>query len=161
MDLTKMYDIQKQLMEKIDKKHPAEGEDRSAKKFVGMLTEFAECINEHRGFKFWSNDQAAREELLEEYVDGIHWILEHGIDYGFRVEQNYTLINESENIELQFIECIYWAVKFFKKPMYTNYSVLFAAYLGLGNMFGFSTDLIESAYMEKNIKNVERQENGY
>ncbi|AKU43399.1 dUTPase [Bacillus phage Silence] len=161
MDLTKMYDIQKGLMAKIDKKHPADGEDRSAKKFVGMLTEFAECINEHRGFKFWSNDQEPREELLEEYVDGIHWILEHGIDYGFRVEQNYTLINEIENIEIQFIECIYWAVTFFKNPTDQNYSVLFAAYLGLGNMFGFSTDLIESAYMEKNEINHNRQDNSY
>lgn len=156
-----MYTIQATLIDTIEDKHPANGEDRSAKKFLGMLTEIAECANESRCFKFWSDNQKASKELLEEYVDGVHWLLEHGIIHEKYITENYTLINEKEDISEQFIGVFDLALQFWKFPSFEHYSALFAAYLGLGNLLGFSTDQIETAYFEKNEINMNRQENGY
>jgi len=161
MNFLKMYTGQATLMAKIEERNPANGEDRSAMKFVGMLTEFAECINEHRGFKFWSADREPRKPLLEEYNDGIHWLLEFGIDNDFYVTENYTLICEEETVEQQFIEVITLAIEFYKNKSMQNYANLFYAYLGLGNLMGFSTDQIEAGFFEKNKINMERQANGY
>jgi dimeric dUTPase (all-alpha-NTP-PPase superfamily) len=161
MNLTKMYNMQFQLAEEIEGKHPSEGENRSNKKFLGMLTEIAECANEHRGFKFWSTDQKPRPELKEEYVDGIHWLLEYGLDYGYRVTENYTIVNEHDDVTEQFLHIFYLASELWFKPEDVRYSNLFAAYLGLGSLLGYSTDEIEEAYFSKCRKNFERQENGY
>ena len=210
MNFLKMYTGQATLMDKIESKHPANGEERTAMKFVGMLTEFSECINEHRGFKFWSDNRKAntfervncpkcekkgyyrgnppkddkkgvhglgnhwyfcdtcagylvvdKNPLLEEYNDGIHWLLEFGIDNEFYITENYTLLCEEETVEDQFIETIALAIEFYRKPEFATYSNLFAAYLGLGNLLGFSTDQIEKAYFEKNEINMNRQETGY
>lgn len=162
MNLTKMYNMQFALAEEIETKHPrGEFEDRSNQKFLGLLTEVAECANEHRGFKFWSEDQNPRPTLKEEYVDGIHWLLEYGLDKGFRVTENYTLINERDDVTEQFLHIFYLASKLWIKGGEQNYHVLFAAYFGLGNLLGYSTDEIEAAYFEKCEKNFKRQENGY
>ena len=161
MNFLKMYTGQATLMQKIEEKHPANGEDRSTMKFVGMLTEFAECINEHREFKFWSDNRKPTESLLEEFNDGIHWLLELGIDNEFYVTENYTLICEEGTVAGQFIAVLDQAIYFIKNQNYQSYANLFAAYLGLGNLMGFSTDQIEKAYFLKNEINMNRQETGY
>jgi dimeric dUTPase (all-alpha-NTP-PPase superfamily) len=162
MNFKKMYEIQNVLATEIEMKHPeTEKEGRSNKKFLGLLTEIAECANEHREFKFWSTDQKPRPSLKEEYVDGIHWLLEYGLDHNFRVTENYTIINENDDVTEQFLHIFYLASELWFRSEEVRYHNLFAAYLGLGNLFGYSTDEIEAAYYEKNEKNMKRQEEGY
>lgn len=61
MNLQKLFDLQRQLDERIEKEHPRQpGEDRLAKKNLALLVELGELANEWRGFKFWSNDQEPR-----------------------------------------------------------------------------------------------------
>ncbi len=53
------------------------------KKMLALLVEIGELANETRCFKYWSNKPASeREVILEEYVDGLHFILSIGIDLG-------------------------------------------------------------------------------
>ena len=61
MNLAKLFEMQRQLDEHIDKEHPRQpGEDRLAKKVLALFVELGELANEHRGFKYWSNDQEPR-----------------------------------------------------------------------------------------------------
>lgn len=161
MNLQEMYKHQAALKSDIEIKHPANGEQRENKKFLALLTEIAEAANEHRGFKFWSVDKEPRGALLEEYVDIIHWALEHGIDKGFYVTENYTLIQENEDTTDQFIGVFKMAFDYFLQPDLQTYSNFFAAVLGLGTLLGFTQDQIEAAYFAKNEENKKRQETGY
>lgn len=62
MNLEKLFNMQAQLDADILAHHPVqEGEDRLSKKVLALLVELGECAQEWRGFKFWSNDQKARE----------------------------------------------------------------------------------------------------
>ncbi|WP_339195208.1 dUTP diphosphatase [Aeribacillus sp. FSL W8-0870] len=64
MNLAKLFELQRQLDEHIEKEHPRqEGEDRLAKKILALKVELGELANEWRGFKFWSNDQEPRTKV--------------------------------------------------------------------------------------------------
>lgn len=61
MNLQNLFELQKELDEHVEEKHPREeGEDRLAKKILALQVELGELANEWRGFKFWSNDQEPR-----------------------------------------------------------------------------------------------------
>jgi dimeric dUTPase (all-alpha-NTP-PPase superfamily) len=61
MNLSKLFELQRQLDEHIENEHPRKpGEDRLAKKILALFVELGELANEHRGFKYWSNDQEPR-----------------------------------------------------------------------------------------------------
>lgn len=61
MNLQNLFEIQKELDAHIEKKHPRnDGEDRLSKKILALQVELAECAQESRCFKYWSNDQEPR-----------------------------------------------------------------------------------------------------
>jgi dimeric dUTPase (all-alpha-NTP-PPase superfamily) len=161
VNILKHYEIQKLLMANIEEKHPANGEDRSAKKMLALIVEMAEAANDSRCFKFWMTDPKAKASLLEEVVDVYHFVLEHGIDHGFYVEENYTLFHEVEDATLHFLSLIETAIQFFKNPREEEYRVMFAAFLGLVQILGFSEDDLDTAYRMKNQVNLRRLEQGY
>jgi dimeric dUTPase (all-alpha-NTP-PPase superfamily) len=58
MNLEKLFELQKVLMERIEQEHPTKiGEDRFNKKILALLVEVGECANAWRGFKYWSKMQ--------------------------------------------------------------------------------------------------------
>lgn len=161
MNILAHYEIQKLLMANIEEKHPENGEDRSAKRMLALIVEMAEAANDSRCFKFWMEKPISKPTLLEEVVDVYHFILEHGIIHGFYVEENYTLFHEVEDPTLHFLSLIESAIQFFKKPREEEYRVMFAAFLGLVHILGFSEDDLDTAYRAKNQENLRRLENGY
>jgi dimeric dUTPase (all-alpha-NTP-PPase superfamily) len=71
MNLTKLVEIQKGLMDRIEEKHPAKSnENRFYKRLLALLVEVGECANNWRGFKFWSNDQVPRTTEICMLCDG-------------------------------------------------------------------------------------------
>lgn len=105
MNLNELFELQAKLDAHIEKEHPRQpSEDRLAKKILALQVELAECAQESRCFKFWSEDQEPRtvesiptdwdddgtptewnvnphkNPLLEEYVDCLHFILSIGLD---------------------------------------------------------------------------------
>jgi dimeric dUTPase (all-alpha-NTP-PPase superfamily) len=82
MNLSKLFELQRQLDERIEREHPRqEGEDRLAKKILALLVELGELANEARFFKYWSHDQKPRivvrewklyEDTIKEYGDSTH-----------------------------------------------------------------------------------------
>jgi dimeric dUTPase (all-alpha-NTP-PPase superfamily) len=168
MDLKKLFETQKILRDRINYNEP----DRFNKLVLALLVELGECANEWRGFKFWSKDQEPRTKswrklpdgsydvkynpLLEEYVDGLHFVLELGIELDCK--PNYVRPFLYENTLKQF-NGLYWEISVMETE--DEFEWLFRKYLGLGEMLGFTWKEIESAYYAKNQINHQRQENGY
>lgn len=64
-NLKELFEIQAGLDAEILKNHPVqEGEDRLEKKHAALFSEIGETLNEHRAFKFWSDDQKPRTEVM-------------------------------------------------------------------------------------------------
>ena len=98
--------------------------------------------------------------LLEEYADGLHFILELGIEVDYTPIACY-LDYRAESIDSQFIALYKYVLNFLDQPTREMYENLLMVYIGLGKMLGFMLEEIEQAYWTKNKVNYERQENGY
>lgn len=177
MNFTKLFEIQKNLMDRIEKEHPPlPNEDRFQKRLVGLLTEVGECANEWRGFKFWSYNQLPHTSavrvpcmmdedkefynpLLEEYVDGLHFVLEVGIILNVTFYADEIEVYKANSIEYQFLKVYREITNVWMDEVF--YLELLNAYVGLGEMLGFTWEEVEIAYLEKNKVNHQRQEQGY
>ncbi|MEH7392591.1 dUTP diphosphatase [Bacillus sp. JJ1474] len=172
MNLQKLFDTQKVLRDRIAYNEP----DRFDKLILALLVEIGECANEWRGFKFWSKDQEPRTKvpvtgwgepyknpLLEEYVDGLHFVLEIGLQHGFDKDVAGLAI---ETIKFRTIEQQFTALMRVDWEIYEcghggYFHEGFELYLSLGEMLGFTGEQVEKAYFEKNQINHLRQDEGY
>ncbi|KMY49547.1 dUTP diphosphatase [Peribacillus loiseleuriae] len=179
MNLAKLFEIQMVLDAHIESKHPRqEGEDRISKKILALLVEVGECANEARFFKFWSNDQKPKTKALrmptmmeedkeyynptlEEFVDGLHFVLGLGIEIEFVSYSTLGYSPEADDLTDMFT-LVYEMISRFKRYQSVfHYGILFDCYMTLGKMLGFTWEQIEVAYYEKNQINHLRQANGY
>jgi dimeric dUTPase (all-alpha-NTP-PPase superfamily) len=161
MNLQALYTLQRQLDERIEAQHGLEGKNLVDPKVLALLVELGELANETRCFKFWSvKPPAPPEKILEEYVDGLHFILSLGLDGGFTFRGSRSQKPCLSPVE-QFLR-VYQAVnQFYETQSLENYERLFAEYLYLGEQLGFSAEQIERAYTQKNEVNHERQNQNY
>lgn len=60
MNLSKLFDMQRALDEKIIREKGLEGKDLLPMKILALQVELGECANEWRGFKFWSERQRSK-----------------------------------------------------------------------------------------------------
>jgi dimeric dUTPase (all-alpha-NTP-PPase superfamily) len=182
MNLEKLFETQKVLRERIN----YQGEDRFNKLVLALLVELGECANEWRGFKFWSKDQEPRTKvqlfpnsdgtapdwnnknpLLEEYVDGLHFVLELGLELKVNPVTLTVLIKFNKKvgtIEEQF-GYLYYTISKLMDPGcdidLVKYYHIIQAFIGLGNHLDFTWEQVEQAYYDKNKINHVRQDEGY
>lgn len=185
MNLTKLFEIQKELDRKIIKKKGLAGRDLLQERILALQVELGECANEWRGFKFWSEDQEPRlsgppkmlpehsggsgewytpNPLLEEYVDCLHFVLSIGISQGFdRMNHNLCAVEgmKRKDVTSQFNYLMDKVGDFSSITNHNNYMYILPLFIGLGEMLGFTWGEIERAYLAKNEINHERQETGY
>ena len=162
MNIKKLFEMQRQLDEHIEKEHPRqEGEDRLAKKILALMVELGELANElPEVFKFWSHKKNNREKALKEYVDCLHFLLSIGLESEIGTFTGDELMPiKMGTIEIQFITLFKVTVTFLEDINY--YPDMWELFLGLGEMLGFSWKEIEEAYMRKNEVNHKRQDHGY
>lgn len=184
MNLKKLFETQKVLRDRINYNEP----DRFNKLILALQVEIGECANEWRGFKFWSKDQEPRtykleynpitgdplqgyrsinynkNPLLEEYVDGLHFVMDIGLERGFtnRDFQDHNIKTHTyDDITAQFIWISHSVTEVYKSLDEDEYEILVCEYLALGKMLGFTWEQIEQAYFKKNQINHRRQDNGY
>jgi dimeric dUTPase (all-alpha-NTP-PPase superfamily) len=159
-----------------------EGEDKKDKMLLALLVEIGECANEWRGFKYWSTKQEARtfasesdptaglyrewNPLKEEYVDGLHFVLDYGLEIGMipgRLDIRNYGAGGSITKAFLVVQEIAIGLRTQKNNTFLamHYEFLLSQYLLLGEMLGFSDDDIFNAYVEKNKVNHQRQDNGY
>lgn len=107
MNIEMLYEMQKELDERIIREKGLEGQDLLPNTVLALQVELGELANEWRGFKFWSKDQNPRTEeniidqtaagnqifnivvgkrnpLLEEYVDCLHFFLSIAVKNGWK-----------------------------------------------------------------------------
>lgn len=63
MNLSKLFETQRKLDERIVKEKGLEGQDLLPMKILALQVELGELANEWRGFKFWSEDRIPRIEV--------------------------------------------------------------------------------------------------
>lgn len=153
--------MQKQLDAYIENEHGLMKEDVFREKYLALLVELGELANETRCFKFWSTKPRNKQSvILEEYVDGLHFILSLGLEKGFHYCSNS--IPRSEKDETGQFNLVYDScVAFYRNPLEENYKKLFEHFLQLGVLLGFDEEAVKDAYMSKNEINYERQDQGY
>lgn len=161
MEWDTLFKMQKQLDSYIESNHNLTNRDLFEDKYLALLVELGELANETRCFKFWSNKERSNEDIiLEEYVDGIHFILSLGIVKGL-IYHNKSVMNstqsETELFNIVFENCVW----FKNEPSQPRYNQLFESYLTLGLKLGFTEQDVFDAYIKKNEVNYERQKSGY
>jgi dimeric dUTPase (all-alpha-NTP-PPase superfamily) len=154
--------MQKELDRHIQDHHKLQGENLVNKKILALLVELGELANETRCFKFWSlKPPAPTEKILEEYVDGLHFILSIGIEHGYEKETIHKVENAQVSLTEQFLKVFETVSSYKHSCAIQDYETLFQHYLFLGALLGFTPNDIEKAYILKNEVNYERQEQGY
>ncbi|MBT2638536.1 MULTISPECIES: dUTP diphosphatase [unclassified Bacillus (in: firmicutes)] len=163
MNTITLFKMQKALDQHIESQHKLEHEDLFDRKVLALLVEIGELANETRCFKFWSVKPPSQTEIiLEEFVDGVHFILSLGIECGFESLESITQNGSEETDTSKQFLSIYKSVhKFRNSRRKEDYEQLFQGYLKLAQMLGLNEDQIEQAYIKKNEVNYERQRKGY
>lgn len=147
--------------------------DRFGIVIMALLVEIGECANETRCFKDWSDKPASENHIiLEEYVDGLHFVLSLGLLAGknneLSIREITDILDSLKGLEKakdddELTTCfkdVYQDVIDYGSG-YLVYNDLISGYLYLGLKLGFNVREIESGYFYKNNKNHERQNNGY
>jgi dimeric dUTPase (all-alpha-NTP-PPase superfamily) len=97
--------------------------------------------------------------LLEEYVDCLHFILSIGLEMS--VEKFELGVIKKDSLIEQFLGLANAVSVLAITPSAATYGQVFSAFVGLGEMLGFSWEEVEKAYFDKNVVNHQRQESGY
>lgn len=162
VNLAKLFMMQKELDTKIETQHQLQQEMLFDRKILALLVEVGELANETRCFKFWSvKPPASIDVILEEYVDGIHFILSLGLEIDIEPTIYFENKQDKRTVTEQFLY-VYQSITLFKdERSISMYKNMFEEYLFLGELLGFSSAQIEKAYVSKNEVNHERQKQGY
>ncbi len=163
MNWEQLFNMQQTLDSRIENEHGLQNEELFQKKVLALLVELGELANETRCFKFWSQKPASHPDIiLEEYVDGLHFIMSLGLEKGYHYGESTLYGYETvEELTLAFQD-VYGKVHLFQEdPSEKRYNELFSSFLLLGVKLGFSEEDIQKAYFDKNEKNHQRQEEGY
>lgn len=165
-NLEKMFNMQASLDQYIEWWHRLEEEALIERKLMAFQVELAELANETRCFKFWSRKGPSEKAvILEEYVDGLHFLLSVGLECGFeeKVEVRRHNIGKADERQLteDFFQVMEDILALRSSRKLAAYETLFNNFIMLGSHLGFSDDEIEQAYIEKNGVNRQRQDEGY
>lgn len=161
MQLNTMFQIQRELDDRIREQHGLIDTDLVPKKLLALQTEIAELANETRCFKYWSHKSPSPTAVvLEEYVDALHFVLSLGLDLGMTDVDVQAAAGLSDLTEA-FLLLNAQTAELAKTRHRDAYVALFNVLLGLGEVLGFSAKDIETAYLAKNEVNHRRQSEGY
>ncbi|MCL6615525.1 MAG: dUTP diphosphatase [Anoxybacillus ayderensis] len=181
MNLRKLFEMQRELDERIVREKGLEGQNLLPNKILALQVELAELANEWQGFKYWKRnreprtvlteipsyagipffaDAKTRNPMLEEYVDCLHFLLSIGLESEIGTFTGDELMPiKMGTVEIQFITLFKATVTFLEDINY--YPDMWELFLGLGEMLGFTWNEVEEAYIAKNKINHQRQDGGY
>ncbi|WP_377888225.1 dUTP diphosphatase [Alkalihalobacillus sp. R86527] len=162
MNFERLLELQKTLDDRILDEHHLHTSDLFSRKLLALQVEVGELANETRCFKFWSTKSPAPKEIiLEEYVDGIHFILSLGLELGISEVSSYEQKDVSQSPVIAFQE-VYHAIDILRENQNVeSFHVLLEKYLQLAIAIDLNIDAIERAYLKKNEINHQRQNQGY
>lgn len=161
INLEELYTLQKDLDLEIAKNHNVSYETTHAKRLLALIVEFGELANETRCFKYWSNKPSSPKEIvMDEYADGIHFLLSLGIPLNAN-KFEYEIKKQEKELTVQILEVYSLATKLLKHYNKRNYIKCFQAYLNLAPMIDMTEEDIIESYKAKLNVNHKRQETNY
>ncbi|KIL53272.1 hypothetical protein KP77_02480 [Jeotgalibacillus alimentarius] len=156
-----LYHMQYELDSFIEKENNLSGKDLLREKLLALSVEAGELANETRCFKFWSRKGPSEKSvILEEYVDGIHFLLSIGLEKDFRFSDS-AAEEGSQSLTDLFIAYNTSISEFERDQTKDHYIQMWRVYLAIGEKLSFSAQDTIEAYIQKNKVNVERQKNEY
>lgn len=126
----------------------------------GQSFVFAGTSNEHYKLCEVCKGEGEVNYLLEEYVDGLHIVIDLGIESGVAPEEPWWM-PKAQNVLKAFTSVFHAANTFGTNREIYEYRRLFALYIRLGEALGFTDEQIEAGYFAKNEVNHQRQAEGY
>ncbi|MBO6280400.1 MAG: dUTP diphosphatase [Bacilli bacterium] len=159
--LTDLYQKQKELDEEIARNHQVTYESTRNKRTLALLVELGEFANATRTFKYWSNKGAeSKERILDEFADGLHFLLSLGIDQGYVVDS--IEVNDDNHSLTDTLLATYELTSiFYSNQSIQNYLSMFISYLRCLFKLGYSWEEAKEAYYLKLKENHNRQNTNY
>lgn len=153
--------LQAELDQRIFTLHQVTREGTKEARILALLVELSELANETRCFKYWSLKEAsAKEVILEEYGDGIHFLLSLGIDLKDQTEE-FKVESSKTDLTTQILNTYEEIIRLKSRFDFTQYIKAFQEYLKIAELLGFSEEDIRKYYLLKNQKNHQRQDEQY
>ena len=161
IDLTKLYQKQAELDQRIADNHHVSYETTRERRILALFVEIGEFANATRCFKYWSNKPSeAQDIVLDEYVDGLHFFLSLGIDIKV-TKKSYNRTKHADNLTKQILEVYRLAALFYKSQDEKSYIKAFQAFINITSLLKVRWSTIEKAYYKKLGENYSRQDNNY
>ncbi|CAM3922552.1 dUTP diphosphatase [Lederbergia lenta] len=163
MTLQEWFSMQDELDKYIEEEHGLQNTNLVERKILALLVEIGELANETRCFKFWSKKPASDQAIvLEEFVDGVHFILSIGNELGFS-DRDIPIVSSEANEDLvqSFLKIYQLIDKLRQNRTGESFEELMRQYFILGQSLGFSINDVQTAYKKKNEVNYKRQQEGY
>lgn len=127
---------------------------------IAFAVEAFELMNECReSFKYWSRKKNDWDKILEEYIDGVHFLLSMA---NHRGQTDDVIEQFVMGLELPTGDDTPPIFDFIKRSVTSNNLLEKAFYYGtIGHLLHFNIHVIYDAYLEKNKENYNRQKTGY
>ena len=160
-ELTDLYKNQKELDLEIAKNHNITYQSTRNKRTLALFVELGEFANATRTFKYWSNKgPESKERVLDEFADGLHFILSLGIDQGFEVD-SIEVEDDENSLTNTLLKTYELTSIFYSCQTLSNYLSVFISYLRCLFKLGFTWQEARDAYYLKLQENHVRQETNY
>lgn len=159
--LTDLYKKQRELDEEIAANHDVSYSSTRNKRTLALLVELGEFANATRTFKYWSNKASeSKERVLDEFADGLHFLLSLGIDQGFEVD-SIEVFDDGNSLTDNLLRTYELTSIFYSDQTRTNYLKMFYSYLVSLFKLGYSWEEARDAYYLKLKENHNRQATNY
>lgn len=161
MEFNELKAIQDQLDKHIGETKNIDVKQYPTERIVALQVEFNELLNELPFlFKYWSRKYTDKHaidwnKVLEEYVDGWHFILSIANDFGIEdYKRTKREFHDMRKLALGINNIISRLTK-------KDFNDLVDYYILFGEKLGLTKEQVVAAYMKKNEVNYERQAQGY
>lgn len=159
--LTDLYKKQKELDLEIASNHNVTYASTRNKRTLALLVELGEFANATRTFKYWSNKgPESKERVLDEFADGLHFLLSLGIDQGYEID-SIEVEDDESSLTDNLLTTYELTSKFYSCQSQSNYLAAFISYLRSLFKLGFSWEEARDAYYLKLSENHTRQQTNY
>lgn len=161
INLKDLYILQENLDKEISLNHGVTYESTMEHRLLALLVELGELANETRCFKFWSNKKCSEKSIImDEYADGLHFILSLGIPLKNNVFDYEVILNKGSLAD-QFVNLYAYTIELKNNYNLENYSKLIQYYLNLAKSLNMDETDIKKSYLQKLNINHTRQKNNY
>ncbi len=160
--LKEMYQKQLELDQEIASNHNISYEQTKDQRILALLVELGEFANATRCFKFWSfKPSESKERVLDEFADGLHFLLSIGLAYDFVVDSIEVEENKDKDLTSAILLSYHYINEFYNSRNLVKYIQMFESYLKILAILGYSWSDAYDAYFLKLEENHHRQETNY